>query len=46
MLPAYYFARTNEKAPEGALSFVRARGIEPPTTAWKAVVLPLNYTRK
>ena len=26
--------------------FVRVRGIEPPTTAWKAVVLPLNYTRK
>jgi hypothetical protein len=25
---------------------VRVRGIEPPTTAWKAVVLPLNYTRK
>ena len=24
---------------------VRVRGIEPPTTAWKAVVLPLNYTR-
>ncbi len=21
-------------------------GIEPTTTAWKAVVLPLNYTRK
>ncbi len=21
------------------------RGIEPTTTAWKAVVLPLNYTR-
>lgn len=26
--------------------FVRARGIEPPTTAWKAVILPLNYARK
>lgn len=25
---------------------VRARGIEPPSTAWKAVVLPLNYARK
>ncbi len=25
--------------------FVRAGGIEPPTTAWKAVVLPLNYAR-
>ena len=25
---------------------VRVRGIEPPTTAWKAVVLPLNYTRE
>lgn len=26
--------------------FVRVRRIELPTTAWKAVVLPLNYTRK
>ncbi len=25
--------------------FVRAGGIEPPTPAWKAGVLPLNYTR-
>ncbi len=25
--------------------FVRVRRIELPTTAWKAVVLPLNYTR-
>jgi len=25
---------------------VRVRRIELPTTAWKAVVLPLNYTRK
>ena len=25
---------------------MRVRGIEPPTTAWKAVVLPLNYTRE
>ena len=24
----------------------RVMGIEPTTTAWKAVVLPLNYTRK
>lgn len=24
---------------------VRVRRIELPTTAWKAVVLPLNYTR-
>ncbi len=24
----------------------RAVGIEPTTTAWKAVVLPLNYARK
>jgi hypothetical protein len=23
----------------------RVKGIEPSTTAWKAVVLPLNYTR-
>jgi hypothetical protein len=23
----------------------RVMGIEPTTTAWKAVVLPLNYTR-
>ena len=25
--------------------YVRVRGIEPPSTAWKAVILPLNYTR-
>lgn len=25
---------------------MRVRGIEPPTSAWKADVLPLNYTRK
>ena len=24
----------------------RVKGIEPSSTAWKAVVLPLNYTRK
>ncbi len=24
---------------------VRAGGIEPPTTAWKAVILPLNHAR-
>ena len=41
-----YFTRTYEKAPEGAFSYVRVRRIELPTTAWKAVVLPLNYTRK
>ena len=23
----------------------RVRGIEPPTNAWEALVLPLNYTR-
>jgi hypothetical protein len=23
----------------------RVKGIEPSSTAWKAVVLPLNYTR-
>ncbi len=34
------------KSPFRGLYFVRARGIEPPSTAWKAVVLPLNYTRK
>jgi hypothetical protein len=27
-------------------SMERVMGIEPTTTAWKAVVLPLNYTRK
>ena len=34
--------------PDGTLIFVlvRVRRIELPTTAWKAVVLPLNYTRK
>lgn len=26
--------------------FVRVRGIEPPTAAWKAAILPVNYTRK
>ena len=30
----------------GFLILVRVRRIELPTTAWKAVVLPLNYTRK
>ena len=25
---------------------VRVRGIEPPTAAWKAAILPVNYTRK
>ncbi len=36
-----------KKAPVKALiSYVRVRRIELPTTAWKAVVLPLNYTRK
>ena len=29
-----------------ACRLVRVRRIELPTTAWKAVVLPLNYTRK
>lgn len=24
---------------------MRAGGIEPPSTAWKAVILPLNYAR-
>ena len=51
MLPAYFFTPhcTNKiTTPFRAviLLTVRVRGIEPPTTAWKAVVLPLNYTRK
>ena len=28
------------------LEMERVTGIEPVTTAWEAVVLPLNYTRK
>ena len=28
------------------LKMERVTGIEPVTTAWEAVVLPLNYTRK
>jgi integrase len=34
----------SEEISEGALS-ERVRRIEPPPTAWEAVVLPLNYTR-
>lgn len=26
-------------------TFVRVGGIEPPSSAWKADILPLNYTR-
>jgi hypothetical protein len=28
------------------INMERVKGIEPSSTAWKAVVLPLNYTRK
>jgi hypothetical protein len=51
LLLAGYFTRTvcsNKKVPLGDFFgniSVRVRGIEPPTTAWKAVVLPLNHTR-
>ena len=31
---------------EQKIMIKRVRRIELPTTAWKAVVLPLNYTRK
>ena len=30
----------------GRLASKRVGGIEPPSLAWKAKVLPLNYTRK
>ena len=35
-------------SPNGAASLLeleRAEGIEPPSTAWRAAALPLNYTR-
>ena len=39
------FTRSRKKTRKGSFFFVRVRRIELPTTAWKAVVLPLNYTR-
>lgn len=41
-----HFARTMKiKKPRECVTFKRARGIEPPNSAWEADVLPLNYAR-
>ena len=37
--------RTYKKRPEGRFLYVRVGRIELPSSAWKAEVLPLNYTR-
>src|SRR5699024_12317280 len=37
--------RSNQLSYRPLLNLKRVRRIELPTTAWKAVVLPLNYTR-
>jgi hypothetical protein len=37
--------RSNQLSYRPIFYMERVMGIEPTTTAWKAVVLPLNYTR-
>jgi hypothetical protein len=37
--------RSNQLSYRPNLSLERVMGIEPTTSAWKAEVLPLNYTR-
>ena len=37
--------RSNQLSYRPTKIMERVMGIEPTTTAWKAVVLPLNYTR-
>ena len=37
--------RSNQLSYRPIMILERVKGIEPSTTAWKAVVLPLNYTR-
>ena len=36
----------SEARPDAFLRLERVRGIEPPSKAWEAFVLPLNYTRR
>ena len=38
--------RSNQLSYRPIMDMERVKGIEPSSTAWKAVVLPLNYTRK
>jgi hypothetical protein len=41
---AFEEKRATQRSPSYNL-MERVRGIEPPQSAWKAEVLPLNYTR-
>ena len=43
-IPMMFFKNQN-KRPAGRLFLERVMGIEPTSTAWEAVVLPMNYIR-
>jgi hypothetical protein len=46
MVSHSHILQTKKNHPHGGLSlFKRVMGIEPTLSAWKAEVLPLNYTR-
>ena len=43
--PAFYRYKTKNRQPKLSVLLERVMGIEPTRPAWKAGVLPLNYTR-